>query len=266
VGTLYIQLGHGQTDAYNRVSLIYLCTLFLSYSAQSRIPEIFNLRTVYFREHQSNMYSPRAYYMARFCADVPYNTLEVLIFTVILYFVVGLRTDDGGIHLGAFYLCLFTLRLCAYAFIETCANATPVAEAATALVAVSFTIFMLFAGFLIPKTSIPKAWLWMYYASFFRYPLDFLTSNELSDLPFSCSDSQYITKPLFNATCNALCTKCSDTGICYYCPIKEGNTLLDQYGIDYLQQSSFIWVLCIFFVGFRITSFLTHRFINHVKR
>jgi len=55
-----------------------------------------------------------------------------------------------------------------------------------ALQSTLFTIFFLFAGFLIVEPQIATTWIWMYYLSFIRYPLDFLLSNEFSDVVFDC--------------------------------------------------------------------------------
>jgi ABC-type multidrug transport system permease subunit len=38
--------------------------------------------------------------------------------------------------------------------------------------------FFLFSGYFIPKESIPKYWLFMYYVSLYKYPLDSLLTNE----------------------------------------------------------------------------------------
>ena len=87
----------------------------------------------------------------------------------------------------------------------------------------------------------------MFYLSFIRYPLDFLLANELADVAFDCSD--YAANP-------------SD------CPIPSGNTLLDEFGVDYStgQRAIDIVSLWIFFAGFLVLGFLALRFINHIKR
>jgi len=46
--------------------------------------------------------------------------------------------------------------------------------------------FFLFSGYFIPKESIPKYWLFMYYVSLYRYPLDALLTNEYWNVGNEC--------------------------------------------------------------------------------
>jgi len=64
----------------------------------------------------------------------------------------------------------------------------------------SLSIFSLFAGFIIPKGSIPGYWIWLHYLSFFKYALESLSINELQGEVFSCSKPQDFNIPNTNIT------------------------------------------------------------------
>nr|CAD1828307.1 unnamed protein product [Ananas comosus var. bracteatus] len=63
-------------------------------------------------------------------------------------------------------------------FLYTGCRAQSHAKRATHSYASSWGSFFLFSGYFLPKESIPKYWLFMYYVSLYRYPLDTLLINE----------------------------------------------------------------------------------------
>jgi ABC-type multidrug transport system ATPase subunit/ABC-type multidrug transport system permease subunit len=53
---------------------------------------------------------------------------------------------------------------------------------------ISMLLFSTFSGFLAPKSSIPSAWSWLYYISFFTYALRGLAINEQTGLIYQCNN------------------------------------------------------------------------------
>ena len=134
--------------------------------------------------------------------------------------------------------------------------------AGTALFAVSIIFSMLFSGFLIQHNSIPRGWIWMYYISFIRYPLSFVSANELRDIDyFQCDQS------LLNPPTDTVCVlPASQNGLS--CPIQCGKQLLDQFGIDYSNNDlgEYFGVVCLYAIFFTFLSYWVVRKVNHVKR
>merc|ERR1711939_987768 len=102
----------------------------------------------------------------------------------------------------------------AYAMMVASAVATT--EVANTIVGVSSSIFSLFAGFIIPKGSIPNYWIWLHYLSYYKYPLEALAINEMVGQYFNCTDSEYVY------------IQVNDTYVSY-CPIQNGADFLAQY-------------------------------------
>ena len=160
IGTLFFQLGDGPIDASNRVSIMFLSLLFAIFSAGSQLPAVFQMRPIYFREHNSDMYGPGPYFLGRFVADVPFVLSEMLIYSIMVYFLAGLTTAGAGIHFFLFLLCFWGSRWVGIAFTQLCGTVFATIEAANGLQAAILTVFMLFCGFLISKGSIPSGWIW----------------------------------------------------------------------------------------------------------
>jgi len=271
LGTLYYQMGDNQLDAANRVSLVFLSVLFPTFSASSAIPQLVAARAIYFREHQSHMYSTWVYYATRFISEIPLIVIESFLYSTILYWLSGLTPVEHGRHYALFFAMFLMIRSTGIAFTELCATVAAGPESATAMNSVLLTLMMLFSGFLVAKDNIPQGWIWLYYLSFFRYPISFLCNNELRDLIFECPNNVgAITIPLSEASNSTVCPLPQAYGYsdCYFtiCPITSGPQMLQEFSMNNDDMGTMYVVLFAFFCGFRILAFLSLRFISHIKR
>jgi len=271
LGTLYYQMGDSQLDAANRVSLVFLSVIFPCFSAASLIPMLVSHRPIYFREHQSNMYSNIVYYSSRFISEVPLIVVESFVYSTVLYWLSGLTAAENGRHYGLFFACFLMVRSTAIAFTEFCGTVGSDAESGTAMNSVLLTLMMLFSGFLVSKNNIPNGWIWLYYLSFFRYPISFLCNNELRDLTFECQNHVgAVPLPLPNATNPAFCplpeALNSPNCYAYLCPITSGQQMLTTFNLIDDDMSTMYLSLFAFFLGFRLLAFLTLKFVSHIKR
>jgi ABC-type multidrug transport system permease subunit len=244
-GTLFWHLGWSQDDTSSRVSAIFLGVILSMFLSSSDLASVFEVRPLYFREINARIYSAGSWFLARRLADLPFYAAEMFVFGSMLYWISWLRHDDNG---GYYFWFLFTIlgvRAAGSTFTQFVATFVATPEVAAALQSTLFTIFFLFAGFLIVEPQIATTWIWMYYLSFIRYPLDFLLANEFSDVVFDCD-------------------VISDTT----CAITDGNQVLEQFGVKYDLGSRAIDVvsLWLFYGGFMAFGFLSLRYRNHIKR
>ena len=159
-GTLFWHLDWSQEAAQTRVSVMFVSTIIPMFLSSSALAEVFAVRPLYFREVTSRMYNPLAWFLARRLADVPYYFVETVIFGTMVYWIAWMRHDNNG---GYFFWYLFTLlgvRATGSAFTQAVATAFATPEVASAFQSTAFTIFFLFAGFLIPRPLIANGWIW----------------------------------------------------------------------------------------------------------
>jgi len=255
LGSLYFQLGNYQSDARNRVSLIYFCIVFSALGAISAIPGIILQRAVYYREKPSFL-RPFAYFVAQVTAEIPLVLISVSVFSFVVYFACGMNLADYGarflIFLGIYMLTCFTCT--AYAMMVASAVATT--EVANTIVGVSSSIFSLFAGFIIPKGSIPLYWIWLHYLSYYKYPLEALAINEMVGQVFQCTETEDVYILVNNTYVS-------------YCPIQDGTDFLSQYftmNTTYAFVGADSAVLVVYLSLFIIATYLGIKYINHLKR
>jgi ABC-type multidrug transport system permease subunit len=212
---------------------MYMSVALPAMNAMAKIPVLLSSRLIYFREKNSAMYSPIAYYTGRVLGDQPYIIAETLIYTNIIYWTAGMRTDVAGSHYGLYVLCFFLVRSTGFAFVEFFGALAPSGEAAISGVGSVFTMFQLFTGFLIRKSAIPRGWIWMHWLSLFKYPVSFMIANELSGLEFSCPNNNGAVSLPFDSSTDiahivsisngaVYCTGFNNTMPCYACPTTTG--------------------------------------------
>merc|ERR1711862_529712 len=78
------QLDLFQSDARNRVALIYFFIVFCAIGAITSIPGIILQRAVYYRERPSFL-RPFAYFIAQVLAEIPLVLISVFVFGSIVY-------------------------------------------------------------------------------------------------------------------------------------------------------------------------------------
>jgi len=254
LGTLYWNLQFDQSGARNRVSLIYFCIVFSALGAISAIPGVIIQRAVYYREKPSFL-RPFAYFLAQVLAEVPLVVVSVMVFGIIVYFCCNLNLQEFYRPLIFLTIYLLTCFTCtAYAMMVASAVATT--EVANTIVGVSSSIFSLFAGFIIPKGSIPVYWIWLHYLSYYKYPLEALSINEMVGLNFTCLPDQDVYVPVNNT-------------YVAYCPIQNGTDFLAQYftmNTTYKAVAADSAVLFGYFIFFILMIYVGIKWINHLKR
>jgi len=255
IGSLYWQLPFNQAGARNRVSLIYFCIVFAGLAAISSIPGVIMLRAVFYREKPTFL-RPFAYFVGMVLSEFPFLLVNAFLYCSIVYFMAGLNLNDFGIHYVYFVIGYCSTVATCVAFAQFTAVISPTGEIANTIVGVSLSIFSLFAGFIIPKSTIPWYWIWLHYISFFSYPLQALSINEM--------DGNH----LFSCPNNLGAVVVQSTGY-VYCPISSGSAYINtQY--DMHNTMLYYWIdvgiLISYYVFFLVVTYLGIRYISHLKR
>eukprot|EP01024_Parvocaulis_polyphysoides_P075351 TRINITY_DN97358_c0_g1_i1.p1 TRINITY_DN97358_c0_g1~~TRINITY_DN97358_c0_g1_i1.p1 ORF type:complete len:216 (+),score=13.47 TRINITY_DN97358_c0_g1_i1:41-688(+) len=185
----------------------------------------------------------------------------MLCFSSIVYFlcfthVTDFTYDDPGARF-LFFISVYTLTtFTCTAYAMAVASCVATTEVANTIVGVSSSMFSLFAGFIIPKGSIPNYWIWLHYLSYYKYPLEALSINQMVGVTFVCEEDEYVEVPVGNTTVP-------------YCPIQDGTDFLAQHftmNTTYAAAGADIGVLTLFLMLFIFTTFFGIRFISHLKR
>lgn len=137
-------------------------------------------RPVFIREYSSKLYSVESYYVSKNLIETPMQLFFMIIFSIIIYFTAGFRTDSAKyffIFLAGILIHTLTAQSIGYAagsFFRTVSEAMGIIQ-------VIMMPLIIFAGTLINENSMPRFLFWMKYLSPLKYANEIFITNELKE-------------------------------------------------------------------------------------
>ncbi|XP_073032889.1 ABC transporter G family member 8 [Primulina eburnea] len=229
LGTIYINIGFGKSGIEKRFGLFAFTLTFLLSSTTETLPIFIDERPILLRETSSGVYRLSSYLMANTLVFFPYLLGIAFLYSVSLYFLVGLCATWQAF--AYFVLVIWIILLMANSFVLFLSSVAPNFIAGTSLVTVLLAGFFLFSGYFIAKDNIPKFWLFMHYLSMYKYALDAFLINEYSCMVSRC----FIWSDETKTTC-----------------MVNGGNVLENKGLHELQRWTNLYILLGFFVLYRL--------------
>lgn len=234
LGTIYLNIGTGKEGIKKRFGLFAFTLTFLLSSTTQTLPIFIDERPILLRETSSGLYRLSSHILANTLVFLPYLLLIAIIYSVSLYFLVGLCFSWKAF--AYFVLVIWIIVLMANSFVLFLSSVAPNYIAGTSLVTILLAAFFLFSGYFISKESLPKYWLFMYFFSMYKYALDALLINEYSCLHNKCL--VWFEEASVNSC------------------LVTGGDVLDKNGLHGRQRWLNVYMLLGFFVLYRVLCFL----------
>uniref|UniRef100_A0A8C6X6M9 Broad substrate specificity ATP-binding cassette transporter ABCG2 n=1 Tax=Naja naja TaxID=35670 RepID=A0A8C6X6M9_NAJNA len=205
VGAIFFGVTNDGKGLQNRIGAMFFMTTNQCFSSISAIELFVVEKKIFIHEYISGYYRISAYFFSKLMADlIPMRTLPSIIFTCIVYFLLGLKPT-----VEAFFIMMFTLMMVSYTATSMAlaiATGHNVVAVANLLMTISFVFMIIFSGLLVNLTSI-LSWLsWLQYFSIPRYGMT-VSINEFVGLDFCnftaqklCSGEQYLESQGIDAT------------------------------------------------------------------
>lgn len=177
MGLIFFRLLYDERGTQDRFGVLFFMISLLSFSTMSSIDLFFQDRGIFVRERATGMYSTSSYFLVKTVCDIlPMRIIPAIILGAIPYYMIQLH--HGAQH---FFVLISVLILLSVVAVSLCFAISMIAPSVSFanLLAIIFMLFnMLFGGFLINKSSLPKFINWMKYTSFLNYAFEILTVNE----------------------------------------------------------------------------------------
>ncbi|GAM21919.1 hypothetical protein SAMD00019534_050940 [Acytostelium subglobosum LB1] len=252
IGTLFVNLGREQQDARSLVAIIFFSLLFGGMCAIAIIPVVCLERSVYYRERSAGFYRVSPYMLTYLISGYPFLFLAVVAYVVPVFFI----TDMNGGHSQKFFFFLFILFI-VYITMDMIAfflsSAMPNDVVATLIMGVMLSLSSLFAGFMIPRPSIAKGWLFLHYMDVIRYPFEALATDQFDGSHYKCTNNKGAVPVNLNVT---------PEQVKWFCPIQDGTQYLESYGFHRYLRYIDIGIMFGFYFIFFIGSYLALKFIR----
>ncbi|XP_075716828.1 broad substrate specificity ATP-binding cassette transporter ABCG2 isoform X1 [Rhinoderma darwinii] len=183
VGAIFFGVTNNENGIQNRVGSLFFITTNQCFSSVSAIELFIVEKKIFIHEYISGYYRLSAYFVSKLMADlIPMRTMPSVIFTCVIYFMIGYKPLAGN-----FFTMMFTLMMISYTATSMAlaiAAGQDVVAVANLLMTICFVFMIIFSGLLVNVTSI-MSWLsWLKYFSIPRYGLTALQANEFPGLMF----------------------------------------------------------------------------------
>ncbi|RLL94069.1 hypothetical protein CFD26_101712 [Aspergillus turcosus] len=160
-------------------SMLYPCIL-----AMAEVTESFKGRPVLVKHKSFAMYHPAAFSLAQITADFPVLFVQCTLFSVVIYWMTGLKHTAAAFF--TFWVILFTVTLCITALFRCIGAGFSSFEAASKISGSAIKGIVMYAGYMIPKPKIKNWFLELYYTNPFAYAFQAALSNEFHDQEIPC--------------------------------------------------------------------------------
>ncbi|KAI0649902.1 pleiotropic drug resistance ABC transporter [Trametes meyenii] len=247
VGTVFLRLKNETSTFFSRGGVLFFSLLFSALSTMSEIPALFGQRPIVHRQSRAAMYHPFVEGLALTLVDVPITFITMVVFSIIIYFLVGLQ--QSAAQFFTFLLFVFIMTITMKAWFRALAAAFKSAAPAQAIAGLSTLILVLYTGYSIPQPYMIGALRWITWINPLRYGFESLMVNEFHTVHADCSVLVPQGPGYENVSlANRVCTTVGST---------SGSTTVD--GLSYVSLSynysfNHLWrnfgVLCAFGIGF----------------
>ncbi|KAF1363598.1 hypothetical protein EJ07DRAFT_101881 [Lizonia empirigonia] len=190
IGTVWLDLPDTSAGAFTRGGVLFIALLFNAFQAFSELASTMLGRPIINKHRAFTFHRPSALWIAQIGVDLIFAAAQIMVFSIIVYFMTGLARDAGAFF--TFFLMITTGYLAMTLFFRTVGCLCPDFDVAIRLAATIITLFVLTCGYLIQWQS-EQVWLrWIFYINALGLGFAALMLNEFSRVDLTCADTSLI--------------------------------------------------------------------------
>lgn len=152
IGSMFYQIDPGTSGFFSKGGVIFFIVLFNIIVNFAEILAQFSQRAIVEKHHAYSMYHPYVDALATMVSQYPIKIFNILIFTVIVYFMAGLKREVGPFFLFVVFTFLTTVTMTAW--FRVIAAFTRTIDTALAVAGLSMLPLAMYGGYVIPRPSI----------------------------------------------------------------------------------------------------------------
>lgn len=240
IGFAFFKLGVGQGSVQKRQAVLFFCVInqgiFASLETINSFP---SERALALRERAAGTYNVSAYFMAKTVADTLFQLLPPIVFSAIVYHLVGLQDTAEKFWAFTGFMILCQLSATSLATMVSCLARTT--DMSVIVLPLFFEVGRLFGGFFLPPAQLPLYFSWLDALSYVKYTYTGIALNELHGLTYTCEPTEV------------------RDGVC---PTATGADVIERLGLDYITRDQAAAILILFIVFCRFVAYLGLRYIK----
>ncbi|KAG0647786.1 abc multidrug transporter atrF [Hyphodiscus hymeniophilus] len=183
-GSLFYNAPANSAGLFVKSGACFLALLFNSLLAMSEVTDSFSGRPVLAKHKAFALYHPAAFCIAQIAADIPVLLIQVSHFSLVLYFMVGLRQDAGAFF--TFWIVVFATAMCMTAFFRWIGAAFSTFDGASKVSGFMIGCYIMYTGYMIPKPHMHPWFVWIYWINPLAYGFSAILGNEFKGAVIPC--------------------------------------------------------------------------------
>ncbi|CDK27585.1 unnamed protein product [Kuraishia capsulata CBS 1993] len=185
VGSLYWNIPESTNGAFSRSGTIFFALLFFALMGMSEISTSFAKKPILTKQKGYSFYHPSAEVIAYVLNDIPIKFLSSVLFSVVLYFLAGLKSDPG-----AFFTFVLFLNLASLAesnLFQAISSLSPNVPAANAISGILLLATLVYTSYMIQRPSMHPWFKWISYINPLLYCFEALITTEFHGRKMECT-------------------------------------------------------------------------------
>lgn len=205
IGTVWLNTPQTSAGAFTRGGVLFISLLFNAFQAFGELPSTMLGRPIVNKHKAYTFHRPSALWLAQILVDLAFAATQILVFSIIVYFMTGLARDPGAFF--TFVLIVLSGYLAMTLFFRTIGCLCPDFDYAMKFAAVVITLFVLTSGYLIQDQS-QQVWLkWIFWINALGLGFAALMMNEFQRINLECTTESLIPSgPGYSSLENQVCT------------------------------------------------------------
>ncbi|KAI9792877.1 MAG: hypothetical protein M1833_000989 [Piccolia ochrophora] len=190
VGSLFYDSPANSSGLFSKSGALFFSLLYQGLTAMAEVTNSFAGRPVLAKHKSFALFHPAAFCIAQIVTDIPVLLFQVTQFSLVIYFLVGLKADVASFF--TFYVILFTVSMCMTAVFRAVGAASKTFDAASKISGFLVSALIIYTGYMIPKTQMHPWLVWIYWIDPLAYGFESLLATELHGDIIECVGTNLI--------------------------------------------------------------------------
>ncbi|KAM0809867.1 putative ABC transporter domain-containing protein [Seiridium cardinale] len=254
IGVSFYQAELSISGLQHQMFSIFMLLVIFAFLVYQRMPHFIVQRQQYEgRERSSRVYSWYVFMLANMSAELPWNTFAALLVFFPFYYLVGMNnnavaTDSVTERGGLMFFITWSFMMFESTFADMVIAGVDTAEVGAVIALLMFALSLIFCGVMVPLSSLPGFWHFMYRVSPFTYIIGCMLGTGVANHEVTCSALELLQfQPAQGQTCGQYMEAYmqlaggavynpDDTSNCQFCSLANTNVFLTSVDISYDQR------------------------------